>query len=587
MAGVFDFLIGLVKLRVMPKKILVIAIVGFVFAICGKTHAATLIQNGNIAQFNNLVIESVNNPTVPTEIIVTGQTNGTQKTFSCIKYESIIAASGIATECPVPRKLGVETLNVLATYTIRITSDTRLLLRDRSAGTLTQFSAGDQLNIFGAYNQDGILSALTIRNLSKPEVKRTIQMENLYLLRFNRAEGTLIALQAENSPCYEYTGEIKRQTVCPKGLTSFEETDAATNLIIPDFIRTLAPTARKYIIKTDSTTSFVDRNKTPLLPIMVMPPDQLNIYGELDGSARLLNAKVVRNISKPISTQNYRGNITKINSDNSFEIKARDGRTLTVQNPFQVGAAVNLNGVLDETKNYIDRVSDLSIKSDSSSNNTVILAITSINPSSGGIGSRITITGSGFTPTGNSINFGKGFIPNISSLGDSLSFNVPDGLSPACAFPKSGEPACLVPATLTTPGVYDISVLNDNGLSNSITFRVTTGNITRLEFGTYRIPTATVRQSYVGTIYGNGGTGSYNWKITGGSLPPGLTLVPGICIAYPCQTPLTISGIPTALGTYSFTIGLTSGNEASTKDFNIAVFSGSISGSENGLNIGL
>jgi hypothetical protein len=76
------------------------------------------------------------------------------------------------------------------------------------------------------------------------------------------------------------------------------------------------------------------------------------------------------------------------------------------------------------------------------------------------------------------------------------------------------------------------------------------------------------------TVVGTGGLGM-GWKIVSGSLPPGLTLVDGL----PSGTPngqTTISGIPTAVGMYTFSVkvGDTDGflpDRSVTKQFTVAV----------------
>jgi hypothetical protein len=69
------------------------------------------------------------------------------------------------------------------------------------------------------------------------------------------------------------------------------------------------------------------------------------------------------------------------------------------------------------------------------------------------------------------------------------------------------------------------------------------------------------------TISASGGTGAgYTWSIIGGSLPPGLS----ICASGTPDT--TISGTPTASGTYNFTVQVTdSGGATDSKDYSITI----------------
>lgn len=99
--------------------------------------------------------------------------------------------------------------------------------------------------------------------------------------------------------------------------------------------------------------------------------------------------------------------------------------------------------------------------------------LNSMAPSSGPIGTVVTITGTRFTPTGNRINFDTGVIMNIpSSDGTTLIFKVPEDRVPLCAVT---EPRCLLPApyNLVKPGTYPISLTNANGTSNTFSFTVT------------------------------------------------------------------------------------------------------------------
>ncbi len=102
--------------------------------------------------------------------------------------------------------------------------------------------------------------------------------------------------------------------------------------------------------------------------------------------------------------------------------------------------------------------------------------IISLQPTSGKVDSNVTITGSGFTATGNKIKFG-----DLGSEGNpSYSLNSSDGKTLVFTVPSSNylscwtaTPACLAPAYLTQPGIYEVSVINANGTSKSVNFTVT------------------------------------------------------------------------------------------------------------------
>jgi len=94
--------------------------------------------------------------------------------------------------------------------------------------------------------------------------------------------------------------------------------------------------------------------------------------------------------------------------------------------------------------------------------NTGTPVITYLNPQSGGVGTSVTVYGSGFTTSNNTVHFGNGIVTGLgSSDGQSLSFVVPAQIT---GF--GSQPIVL--------GTYQISVTNGNGIaSNSMPFTIT------------------------------------------------------------------------------------------------------------------
>jgi hypothetical protein len=100
------------------------------------------------------------------------------------------------------------------------------------------------------------------------------------------------------------------------------------------------------------------------------------------------------------------------------------------------------------------------------------VSVSSLTPSSGVVGSTVTIKGSGFT-SDNTIKFGIGTIIHVAAKSStSLTFTVPNSLTPACFY---SEPRCMIATRLTTPGVYAVSVQNSGGTSNALNYTVTDG----------------------------------------------------------------------------------------------------------------
>jgi hypothetical protein len=102
------------------------------------------------------------------------------------------------------------------------------------------------------------------------------------------------------------------------------------------------------------------------------------------------------------------------------------------------------------------------------------LHVSSISPRSGPVGTRVTLSGSGFS--GNDIVLISGAAvreTSVNSAGTALTFTVPDSVGAYCA----PGMMCAMYMRLLTPGPYDISVKDpDSGNeSNSVTFTITGG----------------------------------------------------------------------------------------------------------------
>lgn len=80
------------------------------------------------------------------------------------------------------------------------------------------------------------------------------------------------------------------------------------------------------------------------------------------------------------------------------------------------------------------------------------------------------------------------------------------------------------------------------------------------------LPDATVGNSYSTTVSVTGGAGAYTWGTSLGSIPPGLTYT------YQSQSgDLSMSGVPTTAGTYTFSLTVTNGTKSVTKQFTLTV----------------
>ncbi|QQG38279.1 MAG: peptidoglycan-binding protein [Candidatus Kaiserbacteria bacterium] len=101
---------------------------------------------------------------------------------------------------------------------------------------------------------------------------------------------------------------------------------------------------------------------------------------------------------------------------------------------------------------------------------TNVLTLTSLTPSSGPVGTPVTLTGTGFTGD-NTIHFGTGGVQHVTSASNTyLSLTIPAYISP-CDLLNPGY-ACGAPLQSVVPGTYPVYVTNSNGATNILYFNV-------------------------------------------------------------------------------------------------------------------
>jgi large repetitive protein len=118
---------------------------------------------------------------------------------------------------------------------------------------------------------------------------------------------------------------------------------------------------------------------------------------------------------------------------------------------------------------------------------------------------------------------------------------LPNGMTLTASGVLSGTPE---PATVP----FEISVTDANGretklsaATSVIAYNLTLASTT---------PAGTVGQGYVGGVTPSGGVAPYTCSIVSGSLPPGVAL----------NANCSLTGAPTALGVFNFTVGVVDGN---------------------------
>jgi len=455
----------------------------------------------DIIQFNNLVIQSVSGTSAPAEIVAIShrylpQSLKTKETITseaketstpsvqsdargetatlCRKFESLESISGMAIACPepIPQPQPTPTPTPprypVGSYRITVDARTILLLRDRSYATLSDFEAGNRINVFGFYNEDGTIRGLIVRNLSKPPERRFIQLNNVEVAAIEETDPLSFIVIRRNDPCYIFIGERKSEFPCPPGLKLTPQVEQ----LIPERIKPELEAVRKYEVKLTARTIVLDRNRNTIPASSISLSDKLNIYGfTTDEEGRSITAEIVRDLSKPTKLpayETYLGTVTQINADGSFLIRTEAGQTFTVQDPIKVGAIVKIRGILDELSQIISGVTELSVRTKEKEIDAEVKSprILSISPSSGPVGTKVTLTGVGFTAQGNSINFAgvRNAVLDVQSPdGRTLSFTIP-------ATPCS--PGTFCAQVVLQDGTYPLSVTNSNGTSNEVKFTV-------------------------------------------------------------------------------------------------------------------
>lgn len=165
--------------------------------------------------------------------------------------------------------------------------------------------------------------------------------------------------------------------------------------------------------------------------------------------------------------------------------------------------------------------------------------------------------------------FGVPYADSIQATGGSGNFAyaiVAGALPPGLALTSSTG---AVTGTPSQPGTYGFTARATDDRGRAAT-RLLAIDVTAPlpAIVTTSLPGAAQGQSYAGVVTATGGSGAgYTWSVIAGSLPPGLSL-PG------SGTPsVTIGGMPTALGAYTFTVRVTdSFGGADTQSLTIDVY---------------
>src|SRR5581483_2575217 len=112
----------------------------------------------------------------------------------------------------------------------------------------------------------------------------------------------------------------------------------------------------------------------------------------------------------------------------------------------------------------------------------------------------------------------------------------------------------------TKGGVYNFVAKVTDSANTSVTQAFSVSIVTPLSITTTSVAAGQVSYSYAQALAASGGTSPYSWMISSGALPGGVSL----------KADGTLSGIPTAGGSFSFTAQVTDHNNTSaTKDLTL------------------
>ncbi|MEK7608798.1 MAG: carboxypeptidase regulatory-like domain-containing protein [Patescibacteria group bacterium] len=253
-----------------------------------------------IVQLNNLTIQNISGNELPAVIYASRDVGSV-----CKSYESLDATVSVVRPCSLaPAML----------YSIRVQEDSRILLRNRSRGALSDFSAGDRINVYG-FLGDGKneIEALIVRNLDKPVSYKNIQLNNveiisgpvfsgydasgreLFLLGGARFPVEIVVAKRFPTPCLGFGAESKSGSIvpCPMFESKIQPGQSSAEAAPMRYPFTT------YTIVLGEKTSVLNRVRKNISISDLAVGHVVNVYGRANSTNGKIEAEVVRDISLP------------------------------------------------------------------------------------------------------------------------------------------------------------------------------------------------------------------------------------------------------------------------------------------------